>query len=667
MMISNRSPFWSRATLGLLCLGLAHFHPAPSAHAYVLEGPRWPADTAIVMNLELGQNSSPLSDGFPSWDRSAEDALNLWNQYLLDGVRFSAVLGSSAANAKGNNTNTVTFAKTVFGQAFGTDTLAVTTYYSDDGDKTIREADVVFNSAKTWNSYRGPLQYDTRGILVVDFHRVAIHEFGHVLGLDHPNEKGQTVNAIMNSRVSDVDTLLQDDIDGVKAIYNPVGRAVKTFAVKARRLLSDPARSRVYAILPQDNALAVIDVNSLELVATLPVGSNPADLALSPDGRKLYVANSGSTVVAISVVDLDTLSVLPGISAPIAATAIAAGLDNRLYVLNSGSTTNITQIDASTGNIQGQFSFPMIYGAGFLRISPDKRTLYYGNAGISPSTLVRLDVSTPTVTLLQQSGFAALGSNGQGLAISHNGLFLVYPNGSGNGGASYGTKLISANDLSSVYGTFPSGTYPSVATFSPDDSLLYQFRDGPDGIIQIFSTSTFTLAGSFKVPNTGNTSYAGPVTDLVVTNGAKGYIFLATANGSYSSSPALPLQVFTTGVKPGFFRGEVPLSNGVYYLAFAGNGNVFGYYTYAFFPYLYHFDLGFEYFVDANDSQGGAFLYDFTSASWFYTSPTFPFPYLYDFSLGAFLYYYPDVNNPGVYTKNPRYFFNFRTNQIIMK
>jgi hypothetical protein len=29
------------------------------------------------------------------------------------------------------------------------------------------------------------------------------------------------------------------------------------------------------------------------------------------------------------------------------------------------------------------------------------------------------------------------------------------------------------------------------------------------------------------------------------------------------------------------------------------------------------------------------------------------------------LYYYPDPNNPGHYTTNPRYFYNFATGQII--
>ncbi len=120
---------------------------------------------------------------------------------------------------------------------------------------------------------------------------------------------------------------------------------------------------------------------------------------------------------------------------------------------------------------------------------------------------------------------------------------------------------------------------------------------------------------------------------------------------------------------PDFFRGEVALGDGVYYLAFAGTGNPFGYYSYLGDPsYIYHQDLGYEYVFDANDRDAGVYLYDFASNTFFYTSPSFPFPYLYDFKLRAFLYYYPDPNNPGRYnTDGTRYFYNFATGQIITK
>ena len=93
---------------------------------------------------------------------------------------------------------------------------------------------------------------------------------------------------------------------------------------------------------------------------------------------------------------------------------------------------------------------------------------------------------------------------------------------------------------------------------------------------------------------------------------------------------------------------------------------MFGYYAYLSDPrFIYHFDMGFEYWFDANDGHSGIYFYDLMSTHFFYTSPSFPFPYLYDFSLNTVLYYFPDPNRPGHYTANPRYFYNFATGQII--
>jgi hypothetical protein len=113
-----------------------------------------------------------------------------------------------------------------------------------------------------------------------------------------------------------------------------------------------------------------------------------------------------------------------------------------------------------------------------------------------------------------------------------------------------------------------------------------------------------------------------------------------------------------------FFTGETALDGNWYYLQFA-NGTPFGYYSYLSDQnFIYHIDLGFEYLFDANDANHGIFFYDFASSSFFYTSPS-AFPYLYDFSLNAWLYFLPDFNNPGRYSHNPRWFYNFATGQWI--
>jgi|GEM_PF-3764239 predicted lipoprotein with Yx(FWY)xxD motif len=120
-----------------------------------------------------------------------------------------------------------------------------------------------------------------------------------------------------------------------------------------------------------------------------------------------------------------------------------------------------------------------------------------------------------------------------------------------------------------------------------------------------------------------------------------------------------------SGVHASFFAGEASLGSGAYYLALP-NGNPFGYYSYlADSNYIYHFDAGYMYVIDANDGVGGVYFYDFTSGHWWYTGRQYPFPYVYDFSLGAFLYYYPNANSAGHYTTNSRYFYNFTASAII--
>ena len=132
-----------------------------------------------------------------------------------------------------------------------------------------------------------------------------------------------------------------------------------------------------------------------------------------------------------------------------------------------------------------------------------------------------------------------------------------------------------------------------------------------------------------------------------------------------SSRPASSARLTSGAAQAAFFAGAVALSNGVYYLQLP-NGNLFGYYSYLSDPnYIYHFDMGYEYVVDAGDGHGGVYLYDFTSRHWWYTSRTYEFPYLYDFSLNAVLYYYPDPKSADHYTTNPRYFFNFGTGQVM--
>jgi uncharacterized repeat protein (TIGR01451 family) len=165
-----------------------------------------------------------------------------------------------------------------------------------------------------------------------------------------------------------------------------------------------------------------------------------------------------------------------------------------------------------------------------------------------------------------------------------------------------------------------------------------------------------TLTAPPLVTNTTTLSYSPPG----LSPGTTYYWYLVSKNTAGSAPSAV--WAFTTAVSshPSFFAGEASLGEGVYFLQFA-NGNLFGYYNFPAFSILYHYDLGFESFIDGGN--GAVYLYDFSSGHWFYTSSSL-FPYLYDFTLNSWLYYMPAANNPGHYTTNPRSFSNLTTGKI---
>lgn len=193
--------------LAFVALGAA---TSQTARGFSTLGSTWAAG-AVTMHMTL-TGGSGLADGSASFNAAATSALTIWNQHLSRST-FAAVQNSTVARGDGDRLNHVFFDSTYFGTAFEADTLAITTRWTLNSTQRV-EADVVFNSKFQWDSYRGNVRSSGW-----DIRRVALHEFGHVLGLDHPDEHGQSVTALMNSTLGNLDSLTADDIAGVQSLY----------------------------------------------------------------------------------------------------------------------------------------------------------------------------------------------------------------------------------------------------------------------------------------------------------------------------------------------------------------------------------------------------------------------------------------------------------------
>ena len=137
------------------------------------------------------------------------EAMSFWNEsstFIFD------LDESRAQDPCSEGGNGVAFASTACGDAFGDSTLAIAVTRIEGSIAT--STGIVFNDAKAWDVFAGP----TALTGPIDFRRVAVHELGHALGLDHSDD-GQ---AIMRPTlgIGGTEVPQPDDIAGVAQLYD---------------------------------------------------------------------------------------------------------------------------------------------------------------------------------------------------------------------------------------------------------------------------------------------------------------------------------------------------------------------------------------------------------------------------------------------------------------
>lgn len=207
MITRNKAILALLAYCGLSCSG--------SAVAFDLSLSYWQSGEADVLvdlaaSNPAGPNQPNIVAGGPTTSELQSaylEAMTVWNTYST--FKYTAITNMGFNDpCPSTGESSVVFADTSCGSSFGGTTLAVQQTWRS-GSATSKTG-TVFNNNRQWDIYTG----NWNG--TAEFRRVAVHELGHGLGLNHTGVSG----AIMLPSAGNTEVPQADDIAGAAARYD---------------------------------------------------------------------------------------------------------------------------------------------------------------------------------------------------------------------------------------------------------------------------------------------------------------------------------------------------------------------------------------------------------------------------------------------------------------
>jgi YVTN family beta-propeller protein len=233
-----------------------------------------------------------------------------------------------------------------------------------------------------------------------------------------------------------------------------------------------------------DNSLAMVDPSTMQVVARVPVGVGPHEVATSADGRTAYVANYGTQTVlgdSISVIDIASRKELKKID--LGALKRPHGIaerDGKIYFTSELSRV-VARLDTATERVDWVMGTGQKIGH-MLVIHPKRKVIYTINMLGDNVSVLELDKGEepgppPRIT------HVPVGKTPEGADISPDGREL-WVGHNGDGGVS-----IIDTETNKVKESIKSGGVPIRIKFTPDGR--YVLISNPEGgDLAIFDAAT---------------------------------------------------------------------------------------------------------------------------------------------------------------------------------
>lgn len=227
------------------------------------------------------------------------------------------------------------------------------------------------------------------------------------------------------------------------------------------------------------NTVSVIDVSTNAVVQTIPVGSNPTGLAVTPDGNRVYVANYASNDV--SVIDTSTNIVVATIPVPGTSYGVAVTPDgSRVYVANH-HPQRISVISTAANTVINDI--PLAIKPFQIAITPDGSTVYVTCQDVC-DRLAR--IATATDTLVDYTLVPGGAQAGLDVSPDGNKLYVSSSNSNAISVVAAATGMLSS--------TIPVGATTGGVVVSPAGDKVYAGTG--DGNLAVIATATSTLLAS---------------------------------------------------------------------------------------------------------------------------------------------------------------------------
>jgi len=289
-----------------------------------------------------------------------------------------------------------------------------------------------------------------------------------------------------------------------------------------------------HAWVTLDNAVAIYNVYSDVLVATIPVGTNPQFPKRTPDGTKVLVPNRDSNTV--SVICTAANQVLATIPVGLAPTAVAIDpTSTTAYVTNSGSGT-VSVLSIPTHTVVSTITVGS--GPVDVTIARDGSRVYVSNGGSNTVSVINPVTNTVIATI-------AVGTSPNGLAVSlDNSKLFVVNSGSNN------VSVINTS-TNAILSLIPVGSNPQKIAANPVNPVFMYVTNFGSNSVSVISTTGLNVVTSVPVGiNPLGLDVTGDGTQVWVANEGDSSISIINTNTN-TIAAALPTSLPPRGVTVG--------------------------------------------------------------------------------------------------------------------